>query len=83
MIARERRRFGYLTLNCAGAKTDADRNCVSNIRPKGLAPAAAAGKVARLLSAAFQTGLTGVDLKDEEEPLLLPASAGDLKQPLR
>lgn len=73
----------YLTLNSAGAKTDADRNCVSNIRPEGLAPAAAAGKVARLLSAAFQKGLTGVDLKDEEEPLLLPATTGDLKQPLR
>jgi hypothetical protein len=60
----------YLTLNRAGAKTDADRNCVSNIRPEGLAPQQAAGKVARLLAAAFQGGMTGVSLKDEDEPLL-------------
>jgi len=70
----------YLTLNNAGAKTDADRNCVSNIRPEGLSPAAAAGKVARLLAAAFQKGLTGVGLKDEEEPLLPPAPFGDVKE---
>jgi ethanolamine ammonia-lyase small subunit len=56
----------YLTLNRAGAKTDADRNCVSNIRPEGLAPQQAAGKVARLLAAAFQGGMTGVSLKDED-----------------
>jgi ethanolamine ammonia-lyase small subunit len=61
----------YLTLNRAGAKTDADRNCVSNIRPEGLAPQQAAGKVARLLAAAFERGMTGVGLKDEDEPLLL------------
>lgn len=60
----------YLTLNRAGAKTDADRNCVSNIRPEGLSPQQAAGKVARLLAAAFQGGMTGVSLKDEDEPLL-------------
>ena len=67
----------YLTLNRAGAKTDADRNCVSNIRPEGLAPAAAGGKVAALLAAAFQKGLTGVGLKDEEEPLLLSPLRND------
>ncbi len=55
----------------AGATTDADRNCVSNIRPEGLAPYIAADKVARLLAAAYQKGLTGVGLKDETEALLL------------
>lgn len=71
----------YLTLNRAGAKTDADRNCVSNIRPEGLAPQQAAGKVARLLAAAFARGMTGVGLKDEDEPLLLSpgeAEGGDI-----
>jgi ethanolamine ammonia-lyase small subunit len=63
----------YLTLNRPGPKTDADRNCVSNIRPEGLAPRAAADKVARLLAAAFDRGLTGVGLKDEDEPLALPS----------
>ncbi len=62
----------YLTLNRAGARTDADRNCVSNIRPEGLAPQMAADKVARLLASAFQRGMTGVGLKDEDEPQLLP-----------
>jgi ethanolamine ammonia-lyase small subunit len=62
----------YLTLNKAGAKTDADRNCVSNIRPEGLAPHLAADKAARLLAAAFQRGMTGVNLKDEDEPILAP-----------
>jgi ethanolamine ammonia-lyase small subunit len=57
----------YLTLNRPGVKTDADRNCVSNIRPEGLAFASAASKVARLLASAFQRGLTGVALKDEDE----------------
>jgi ethanolamine ammonia-lyase small subunit len=63
----------YLTLNRPGPKTDADRNCVSNIRPEGLEPQVAADKVARLLAAAFDRGLTGVGLKDEDEPLALPS----------
>ena len=61
----------YLTLTKTGATTDADRNCVSNIRPEGLAPYIAADKVARLLADAYQKGLTGVGLKDETEALLL------------
>jgi ethanolamine ammonia-lyase small subunit len=46
---------------------------VSNIRPEGLEPQVAADKVARLLAAAFDRGLTGVGLKDEDEPLALPS----------
>lgn len=71
----------YLTLCTAGPTTDADRNCVSNIRPEGLAPPVAADKVARLLAAAYQKGLTGVSLKDETEALLLE-SRSTLQQAL-
>ncbi|MGW7239859.1 ethanolamine ammonia-lyase subunit EutC [Streptomyces sp. NPDC054804] len=57
----------YLTYRpVPGVTTDADRNCLSNIRPPlGLAYEAAAGKLAALLSRARELGVTGVALKDE------------------
>ena len=45
---------------------DSQRNCVSNIRPQGLA-ADAAHKLAWLVAAARQLGASGVCLKDETE----------------
>ncbi len=56
----------YLTHNPRAACTDADRNCVSNIRPEGLPPAAAARKLAHLLIESARLGLSGVALKDSE-----------------
>lgn len=56
----------YLTHRPRAGCTDADRNCVSNIRPEGLAPAAAARKLAHLLMESARLGVSGVALKDTE-----------------
>ncbi len=55
----------YLTWQPGPATTDADRNCVSNIRPAGLAPAEAAGKLAWMLGQMRARGVSGVALKDD------------------
>ncbi len=54
----------YFTKEPAAERTDADRNCVSNIRPEGLPPEQAAEKLASLLLESERTGLSGVQLKD-------------------
>ncbi len=45
--------------------SDAERNCVSNIRDAGLAPARAARKLHALLSEARRREVSGIALKDE------------------
>ncbi|MER5374942.1 ethanolamine ammonia-lyase subunit EutC [Streptomyces sp. NPDC002553] len=59
----------YLTYRpVPGVTTDADRNCLSNIRPPlGLSYEGAAGKLAGLLGRARELGGTGVGLKDESD----------------
>ncbi|HEY0879740.1 MAG TPA: ethanolamine ammonia-lyase subunit EutC [Zeimonas sp.] len=54
----------YLTWRPRVGRTDAERNCVSNIRPEGLAPAEAARRIAWLVDAARRLEATGVRLKD-------------------
>ncbi len=61
----------YLTWQPGPHTTDANRNCVSNIRPEGIAPAAAAHKVMRLLRAMRARKLSGIALKDESERLMI------------
>jgi ethanolamine ammonia-lyase small subunit len=64
----------YITWAPRVGRTDAERNCISNIRPGGLGAEEAAGKILWLLGAARALGATGVALKDEQpaSPLLSP-----------
>jgi ethanolamine ammonia-lyase small subunit len=57
----------YLTYNAKVGRTDADRNCISNVRPQGLIFAAAAKKLLWLCEAATRMGCSGVALKDESD----------------
>ncbi len=57
-------------------KTDADRNCVSNIRPEGLPIEPAAQTLYRLLTAARDRRVSGVALKDDTPALLEPREKG-------
>lgn len=67
----------YLTYLPRLGRTDAERNCVSNIRPAGLSYAAAAHKLLYLLREARVLGQSGVALKDNSDLALLPvAQAG-------
>jgi len=59
----------YLTYRPGPEKTDADRNCVSNIRPEGLPPAEAGLRLAQLLMESAKRGCSGVALKGPETPL--------------
>ncbi|HSU07476.1 MAG TPA: ethanolamine ammonia-lyase subunit EutC [Acetobacteraceae bacterium] len=57
----------YLTWGAGPQTTDANRNCLSNIRPEGMPSAEAARRIALLLGRMRQTGYSGVALKDEAE----------------
>ncbi|GAB3856980.1 ethanolamine ammonia-lyase subunit EutC [Hymenobacter terrigena] len=60
----------YFTYAPRPGLTDEARNCVSNIRPAGLAYPAAAARLLHLLSEARRRQLSGVGLKDESDLLL-------------
>lgn len=55
----------YLTWAPRVGCVDAQRNCISNVRPQGLACAPAARRLAWLLREARARGISGVALKDE------------------
>jgi ethanolamine ammonia-lyase small subunit len=65
----------YFTYSPMPGRSDADRNCISNIRPHGLPPEAAAIKLHALLTASRRLALSGVQLKDETSPALEPATS--------
>lgn len=66
----------YLTWAPRPGRSDAERNCVSNIRPEGLPYALAAHKIAWLLAGARRLGASGVALKDESDRQPLAAPPG-------
>lgn len=71
----------YLTWAPRSGCTDAERNCISNIRPGGLGTAEAARKLLWLTAAARRLGSTGIALKDEEPAALdAPQAAPALPQ---
>jgi ethanolamine ammonia-lyase small subunit len=53
----------YITWAPQVGRTDAERNCVSNIRAEGLSYAAAAERIAGVVREARRLGLTGVGLR--------------------
>ena len=61
----------YLTYQPKIGRNDGERNCISNVRAAGLAHDLAAFKLVWLLREALTRGLTGVQLKDESDLLLV------------
>jgi ethanolamine ammonia-lyase small subunit len=61
----------YLTWRPRRGRTDAERNCISNIRSDGLPPEAAGDKLLWLIAAMRRLRLTGIGLKDEQPDALL------------
>ena len=66
----------YLTHDPRPGRSDAERNCISNVRPAGLPYPAAAHRLAHLMNEARHRGLSGVGLKDDSEIARLPGGAG-------
>ncbi|MFN0300232.1 MAG: ethanolamine ammonia-lyase subunit EutC [Burkholderiales bacterium] len=69
----------YLTHAPRIGRTDAERNCISNIRAGGLTYEQAAHKLVYLMRESRQRGLTGVALKDDSDrlPMLIQADLGN------
>jgi ethanolamine ammonia-lyase small subunit len=61
----------YLTFKLHAATTDAERNCISNIRPEGIGYGEAAAKIVHLLRAMRARRLSGVALKDDSDRRLI------------
>ena len=61
----------YITHTPRRGRHDAERNCISNVRPEGLAYGTAAFKLAWLLREALRLGTTGIALKDESDLAVL------------
>ena len=67
----------YLTHAPRRGRNDAERNCISNVRPAGLAYDTAAFKLAWLMREALRLGATGIALKDESDLAVLESGKRD------
>jgi ethanolamine ammonia-lyase small subunit len=61
----------YLTFAPRKGRSDAERNCISNIHGEGLSPQPAAAKAAWLAREALRRGVSGVPLKDDSDLALV------------
>jgi ethanolamine ammonia-lyase small subunit len=72
----------YLTFAPRIGRTDAERNCLSNIRREGMSYAEAAARLVHLASEARRKNVSGVELKDDfafaVSPALPQAQEGDV-----
>jgi ethanolamine ammonia-lyase small subunit len=73
----------YLTWQPTAESTEADRNCISNIRPEGIGYADAARKILHLLRAMKTRGLSGIALKDDSDRLQLAGETTTTPTPPR
>ena len=69
----------YLTWQPRPGRHDAERNCISNVRPQGQDYPEAAGRTAYLLREARRRRLTGVALKDDS--VAVPRLEGTVIEP--
>ncbi|HSH73551.1 MAG TPA: ethanolamine ammonia-lyase subunit EutC [Methylophilaceae bacterium] len=65
----------YLTYAPKVGYSDADRNCISNVRPEGLNYPAAAKKMMWLAKEAMRLQVSGVALKDESDAVQIDVEA--------
>jgi ethanolamine ammonia-lyase small subunit len=59
----------YLTWDPVPGRSNAERNCISNVRPEGLSYGAAAHKLLYLMTEARRRKLTGVRLQEDAPAL--------------
>jgi ethanolamine ammonia-lyase small subunit len=67
----------YTTYAPRSGLPDSRRNCISNVRPDGLAVAAASAQLARLIRAALLQEVSGIGLR--LEPMAAPSGSLDLE----
>jgi ethanolamine ammonia-lyase small subunit len=67
----------YLTWEPRVGRTDAQRNCISNVRAGGLAVEAAGAKLCQLLHKSRAMQCTGIALKDDVDEKSLQRAAGN------